>query len=195
MHHLEKEKSVRAASQKHYEEHDRKLSQNEKEQMASCNAVEQVRPKREAEAMHMVAGLRELNEAIDGILLAEVAIRHVVLRTGAWWAWRWADHPLPCSPVPNALNMSNGHGGTRWSWKQGGELVLKAHLTPPFRKPRLGPDEAWPLCASLSGSLAAPYALGSARSGFEATPVVDADHGESESRSRRGRGRCCGLWE
>ena len=31
--------------------------------------------------------------------------------------------------------------------------------------------------------------------GFEATPVVDADHGESESRSRRRRGRCCGLWE
>ena len=25
--------------------------------------------------------------------------------------------------------------------------------------------------------------------------MVDADHGESESRSRRRRGRCCGLWE
>ena len=33
------------------------------------------------------------------------------------------------------------------------------------------------------------------RSGFEATPVVDADHGVSESRSRQRRGRCCGLWE
>jgi hypothetical protein len=32
--------------------------------------------------MHMVAGLRELNEAIDGVLLAEVAIRHVVLELG-----------------------------------------------------------------------------------------------------------------
>lgn len=83
MHHLDKEKSVRAASQKRYEEHDRQLTQHEKEQMASRNVVEQVRPKREAdEAMHMVAGLRELNEAIDGILLAEVAIRHVVLELG-----------------------------------------------------------------------------------------------------------------
>jgi hypothetical protein len=83
MHHLEKEKSVRAALQKRYEEHDRQLTQHEKEQMASRNVVEQVRPKREAdEAMHMVAGLRELNEAIDGILLAEVAIRHVVLELG-----------------------------------------------------------------------------------------------------------------
>ena len=72
---------------------------------------------------------------------------------------------------------------------------LKAVPTPPFRKPQLGPIEAWPLCATLPGCLAAPYALGSARSGFEATPVVDADHGESESRSRRRRGRCCGLWE
>ena len=35
--------------------------------------------------------------------------------------------------------------------------------------------------ASLPGSLAASDALGSARSGFEATPVVDADHGVSES--------------
>ena len=51
------------------------------------------------------------------------------------------------------------------------------------------------LSASLPGCLAASYALGSARSGFEAPPVVDADHGESESRSRRRRGRCCGLWE
>ena len=51
------------------------------------------------------------------------------------------------------------------------------------------------LDASLPGGLAAPYALGSARSGFKATPVVDADHGVSESRSRRRRGRCCGLWE
>jgi len=82
MHHLEKEKSVRAALQKRYEEHDRQLTQHEKEQMASRNVVEQVRPKREAEAMHMVAGLRELNEAIDGVLLAEVAIRHVVLELG-----------------------------------------------------------------------------------------------------------------
>jgi hypothetical protein len=73
--------------------------------------------------------------------------------------------------------------------------ILKADLTPPFRKPRPGPDESWPLCASLSGSLAASIALGSARLDFEATPVVDADHGESESRSRRRRGRCCGLWE
>ena len=52
-----------------------------------------------------------------------------------------------------------------------------------------------PLCASLPGSLAASVALGSARLDFEATPVVDADHGVSESRSRRRRGRCCGLWE
>ena len=52
-----------------------------------------------------------------------------------------------------------------------------------------------PLNASLPGSLAASVALGSARLDFEATPVVDADHGESESRSRRRRGRCCGLWE
>ena len=73
--------------------------------------------------------------------------------------------------------------------------MLKAHVTPSFRKPRLVPDESWPLCASLPGSLAAPDALGSARLGFEATPVVDADHGESESRSRRRRGRCCGLWK
>jgi hypothetical protein len=51
------------------------------------------------------------------------------------------------------------------------------------------------LSASLPGSLAASVALGSARLDFEATPVVDADHGESESRSRRRRGRCCGLWE
>ena len=73
--------------------------------------------------------------------------------------------------------------------------TLKAHVAPSFRKPHPGPDESWPLCASLPGSLAAPDALGSARLGFEATPVVDADHGESESRSRRRRGRCCGLWE
>jgi hypothetical protein len=51
------------------------------------------------------------------------------------------------------------------------------------------------LSASLPGSLAASVALGSARLDFEATPVVDADHGESESRSRRRRGRCCGLWK
>jgi hypothetical protein len=37
------------------------------------------------------------------------------------------------------------------------------------------------LSASLPGSLAASDALGSARSGFEATPVIDADHGVSES--------------
>jgi len=74
-------------------------------------------------------------------------------------------------------------------------VSLKAVPTPPFRKPRLGPDESWPLCASLPGSLAAPVALGSVRLDFEATPVVDADHGESESRSRRCRGRCCGLWK
>ena len=36
------------------------------------------------------------------------------------------------------------------------------------------------LSASLPGSLAASDALGSARSGFEATPVIDADHGVSE---------------
>ena len=52
-----------------------------------------------------------------------------------------------------------------------------------------------PLSASLPGSLAASVALGSARLDFEATPVVNADHGESESRSRGRRGRCCGLWE
>ena len=81
-HDLENEKSTRAAAQKRYEEHARQLTKHEKEQMASRNVVEQVRPKREAEAMHMVAGLRELNEAIDGVLLAEVAIRHVVLELG-----------------------------------------------------------------------------------------------------------------
>ena len=75
------------------------------------------------------------------------------------------------------------------------ESSLKAHPTPPFRKPQAVPLGLWPLCASLSGGLAASVALGSARSGFEATPVVDADHGVSESRSRRRRGRCCGLWE
>ena len=75
------------------------------------------------------------------------------------------------------------------------DRILKAHLTPPFRKPHPGPDAAWHLCATLPGCLAASVALGSARSGFEATPVVDADHGVSESRSRRRRGRCCGLWE
>jgi hypothetical protein len=48
---------------------------------------------------------------------------------------------------------------------------------------------------AVGDALAASDALGSARLGFEATPVVDADHGESESRSRRRRGRCCGLWE
>jgi len=48
------------------------------------------------------------------------------------------------------------------------------------------------LSASLPGSLAASDTLGSARSGFEATPVVDADHGKSESHRRRRRGRCCG---
>jgi hypothetical protein len=48
------------------------------------------------------------------------------------------------------------------------------------------------LSASLPGSLAASDALGLARSGFEATPVVDADHGKSESHRRRRRGRCCG---
>ena len=37
------------------------------------------------------------------------------------------------------------------------------------------------LSASLPGSLAASDALGLARSGFEATPVIDADHGVSES--------------
>jgi len=41
------------------------------------------------------------------------------------------------------------------------------------------------LSASLPGSLAASDALGLARLGFEATPVVDADHGESESHRRR----------
>ena len=51
-------------------------------------------------------------------------------------------------------------------------LYLKAHPTPPFRKPHPGPDAAWPLCASLSGGLAASVALGSARLDFEATPVV-----------------------
>jgi len=50
--------------------------------------------------------------------------------------------------------------------------ALKAILTPPFRKPRAVPLEAGPLCASLSGSLAASIALGSARLDFEATPVV-----------------------
>mgnify|MGYP000884826757 CR=1 FL=1 len=44
------------------------------------------------------------------------------------------------------------------------------------------------LSASLPGSLVASDALGSARSGFEATPVVDADHGKSESHRRRLQG-------
>ncbi len=68
-------------------------------------------------------------------------------------------------------------------------ILAISHPTPPFRKPRLVPDESWSLCASLSGSLAASVALGSARLDFEATPVVDADYAESESRSRRRRGR------
>jgi hypothetical protein len=51
------------------------------------------------------------------------------------------------------------------------------------------------LARAVGDALAASDALGSARLGFEATAVVDADHGESESRSRRRRGRCCGLWE
>ena len=51
------------------------------------------------------------------------------------------------------------------------------------------------LHASLLGCLAASDSLDTACSGFEATPVVDADHGENESRSRRRRSRCCGLWE
>jgi len=55
------------------------------------------------------------------------------------------------------------------------KIALKAHPTPPFRKPRAVPLEAGPLCASLSGSLAASFALGSARLDFEATAVVDAD--------------------
>ena len=59
-------------------------------------------------------------------------------------------------------------------------LFLKAQPTPPFRKPHLS-TVGWPLSATLPGCLAAPYALGSARSGFEATPVIDADHGVSES--------------
>ena len=50
----------------------------------------------------------------------------------------------------------------------------------------VGPSAS--LAAGLS--LAASVALGgSARSGFEATPAVDADHGESESHRRRRRGR------
>ena len=81
MQNLEGEKSVRAASQKGHEEYGRHLTQHEEELMAkSRDTVEQVRLK--AETMHMVAGLKELNEAIDGILLAEVAIRHVVLELG-----------------------------------------------------------------------------------------------------------------
>ena len=40
------------------------------------------------------------------------------------------------------------------------------------------------LHASLLGCLAASDSLDTACSGFEATPVVDADHGENESRSR-----------
>jgi hypothetical protein len=55
--------------------------------------------------------------------------------------------------------------------------------------------ETYHLARAVGDALAASDALGSARLGFEATPVVDADHGESESRSRRRRGRCCGLWE
>jgi hypothetical protein len=49
------------------------------------------------------------------------------------------------------------------------------------------------LSASLPGSLAASDALGSARSGFEATPVVDADHGKSKSHRRRRRGQLQAL--
>ena len=50
----------------------------------------------------------------------------------------------------------------------------------------VGPSAS--LAAGLS--LAASVALGgSARSGLEATPAVDADHGESEAHQRRRRGR------
>ena len=64
-----------------------------------------------------------------------------------------------------------------------------------FRVPQLRPQppqHSFGPSASLAAglSLAASVALGgSARSGLEATPAVDADHGESESHRRRRRGR------
>ena len=64
--------------------------------------------------------------------------------------------------------------------------LKKAHVAP--STPRKTSDASWRLCALLPGCLAASVALGSSRSSFEATSVVDADHGESESRSRRRRG-------
>ena len=98
MQNLEGEKSVRAASQKGHEEYGRHLTQHEEELMAkSRDTVEQVRLK--AETMHMVAGLKELNEAIDGILLAEVAIRHVVLELGGHGDGPIIRYHVPRSPM------------------------------------------------------------------------------------------------
>jgi len=54
-------------------------------------------------------------------------------------------------------------------------IMLKAHVTPSFRKPQAVPLEAWPVRVAVGDALAASFALGSARLGFKATPVVDAD--------------------
>ena len=95
-------------------------------------------------------------------------------------------------------------------WAHGGAVpVARAHSVISFSRlatitshaffsqaaHRGGPGRFERVAAGLTAVWRHSYALGSARSGFEATPVVDADHGESESRSRRRRGRCCGLWE
>ena len=97
-------------------------------------------------------------------------------------------------------DAQNGRAGVLFSSSGTGAKPINRSKTPEIAMWRLlkRVRRGWsrsPLSASLPGSLTASDVLGSARLGFEATPVVDADHGVSESRSRRRRGRCCGLWK
>jgi len=68
---LEKEKAKRVEHHQRYEEHGRKLTQLEKEQMVrSRAAVEAVRLQREAETVSMRTDLKEQKEAVDAANLA-----------------------------------------------------------------------------------------------------------------------------
>ena len=79
----------------------------------------------------------------------------------------------------NTVIPEKNDPGVGWGWGGGGSNAEKTSREKTFSR------DSRDAGVSLPGSLAASFAFGSARSGFEATPVVDADHGESESHRRR----------
>ena len=121
------------------------------------------------------------------------------------WSKRIRNAPFPtlvttqpeyALPTPDRrLSMSNLKNGCITPSTAYPHITTGPTNLPPLhpRGPNFGPSPRtrWPKRVPRSRApLAASVALGgSARSGFEATPAVDADHGESESHRRRRRGR------